>query len=97
MHRSPREFGHEGIPDDVRGEPAGHFVVLCGYDRERREVLVADPLQIVPEAESHLYSVSIDRVIGAILLGIVTYDANLLIIEPPSPRAAAAHAHADRR
>jgi hypothetical protein len=26
--------------------------------------------------------VSIDRVVGAILLGIVTHDANLLVIQP---------------
>ena len=36
-----REFGPEGRPDDVRGRPAGHFVLLCGYDKETREVLVS--------------------------------------------------------
>lgn len=82
LYRSAREFGFEGEDDDVRGEPAGHFVVLCGYDRKTREVLVADPLYPNPFADNHTYAVSIDRVICSILLGILTYDGNLLIIEP---------------
>ncbi|MSR57013.1 MAG: hypothetical protein EXS05_05005 [Planctomycetaceae bacterium] len=82
LYGSSREYGPEGRPDDVRGKPAGHFVVLCGYDRESRDVLVADPLQKNPLSATNQYIVSIDRVISAILLGIVTYDANLLIIAP---------------
>lgn len=82
LYGSSRENGATGRPDDVRGMPSGHFVVLCGYDRDSREVLVADPLQKNPWSETNEYRVSVDRVIGAILLGIVTYDANLLIIEP---------------
>ena len=82
LYRSIREYGFEGEEDDVRGEPAGHFVVLCGYDRKTREVLVADPLYPNPFADNHTYAVSIDRVIASILLGILTYDGNLLIIEP---------------
>ena len=31
--------------DDIRGEPQGHFVVLSGYRRETREMLIADPSQ----------------------------------------------------
>jgi hypothetical protein len=82
LYGSAREFGPDGRPDDIRGKPAGHFVVLCGYDRDTREVLVADPLQKNPLSGTNQYKVSIDRVICAILLGILTYDANLLIIEP---------------
>ncbi len=82
LHRCAREFGPDCVPDDVRGGPTGHFVVLCGYNRETRDVLVADPLELNPVSGSTNYVVSIDRVINAILLGIVTYDANLLIIEP---------------
>ncbi|HEY2839688.1 MAG TPA: C39 family peptidase [Pirellulales bacterium] len=82
LHRSPREFGPACDPDDARGDPAGHFVVLCGYDRETRDVLVADPLERNPVSGSNRYVASIDRVICAILLGIITYDANLLIIKP---------------
>jgi hypothetical protein len=86
LYGSAREFGPEGQADDVRGKPAGHFVVLCGYDRETREVLVADPLRKNPLSDTHQYTVSIDRVICAVLLGILTYDANLLIIEPRHKR-----------
>ncbi|HEX4148600.1 MAG TPA: hypothetical protein VHY20_06420, partial [Pirellulales bacterium] len=78
-----REYGPGQEFDDVRGMPSGHFVVLCGYDNNARQVLVADPLGSNPVSASNPYAVSIDRVICAILLGIVTYDANLLIIEPP--------------
>ncbi len=86
LYHAAREYGAEGISDGVRGFPVGHFVVLCGYEREERDVLVADPLHPNPMAAHHTYPVSIDRVLGAVLLGIVTYDANLLILEPPARR-----------
>lgn len=85
LYRSAREHGPNQDFDDVRGFPSGHFVVLCGYDPNSRQVLVADPLGSNPVSASHRYEVSIDRVIGSILLGILTYDANLLIIEPARP------------
>lgn len=89
LHRTAREFGPDLQSDDIRGSPTGHFVVLCGYDRLKREVLVADPLETNPISGANQYVVSIDRVICAILLGIVTYDANLLIIEKAPARAGA--------
>ena len=68
--------------DDVKGEPTGHFVVLAGYDAVHRTVRLADPLHDNPGYASSYYDVHMDRLKSAILLGIVTYDANLLIIEP---------------
>jgi len=82
LYRCAREFGPQSEYDDVRGQPLGHFVILSGYDRDERTVSIADPFLRNPVAASHHYAVSMDRVIGAILLGIVTYDANLLIIQP---------------
>jgi hypothetical protein len=82
LYRSAREYGPDDRPDDIRGEPAGHFVVLSGYDRRARSIQVADPYDPHPHGPSRRYWISIDRVIGAILLGIVTYDANLLVISP---------------
>jgi len=82
LYRAAREYGPEDRPDDVRGEPAGHFVVLTGYDRRARSIQVADPYDPHPHGPSRRYWISIDRVIGAILLGIVTYDANLLVVSP---------------
>lgn len=83
LYRAVREYGPNDEPDDVRGLPAGHFVVIAGYDRARQSVLVADPYWRHPYSPSHEYWVNIDRVIGAVLLGIVTHDANLLVVYPP--------------
>ena len=97
LYRAKREFGRDSIPDDVRGFPVGHFVVLCGYDQSNRTVLVADPLQPNPLANEPMYAVEIDRVKNAILLGIVTHDANLLIIEPRTNRKRASSADSHHR
>jgi hypothetical protein len=56
--------------------------VLTGYDRIERDVLVADPLHDNPAFGRQYYRVEVGRLIASILLGIVTYDANLLIITP---------------
>lgn len=83
LYRSPREVGPPQRYDDVRGTPSGHFVVLCGYDRESKEVMVADPLHPNPPFDSHKYRVSVDRLVGAVFLGVLTYDSVMLVIEPP--------------
>ena len=80
LYASAREKGANMDYDDVAGEPSGHFVVLCGYDRAARTVLVADPLLPNPMAPTNQYAVNIDRLVCAVLLGILTYDANLLLI-----------------
>ncbi len=91
LYGCAREVGDRGLrPDDVRGEPVGHFVVLCGYDVVRRDVLVADPLQVDPDFRTHHYWVRMQRLLGAIMLGVLTYDGNLLILEPPARRDASA-------
>lgn len=82
MYRSAREYGPNLDYDDIRGEPLGHFVILSGYDRVRRTVQIADPLLPNPVSLDHHYEVNMDRVIGAIFLGIVTYDANMVLIQP---------------
>jgi hypothetical protein len=69
-------------PDSVRGHPVGHFVVLCGAEPERGRVLVADPLEDEPNNRSHFYWVETDRLMASILLGVLTYDASVLVIEP---------------
>lgn len=84
LYRHPRETVPEGRPDSISGLPVGHFVVLCGYDSATRLVQVADPYEANPHAEGHHYEVPLERVMCAILLGVVTYDANLLIIEHPN-------------
>jgi len=81
LYDCPREV--DGRYDDVAGEPAGHFVVLHHYDESSHSVDVADPLASNPRSQLPNYTVSAKRLIASILLGIVTYDANLLLIEPP--------------
>ena len=81
LYETPREYGPRNDYDDVRGDPSGHFVVLCGYQQASKEILVADPFRPNP-SRSHKYHVFIDQLINAILLGILTYDANLLVIQP---------------
>lgn len=83
LYRDPREVGASCAPDDIQGTPAGHFVVLCGYDAVRRTVRVADPFEPNPLGGKHHYTVGLDRLVCAILLGVLTYDANLLVVEPP--------------
>ena len=70
------------VGDDIKGEPQGHFVVLCGYDAEHNHVIVADPNQENPISTNNYYPVKMQRLINSIMLGIITYDANFLIIEP---------------
>ena len=82
LYRSKREFGPNDSPDDIRGFPGGHFVILSGYHRQNRTILIADPYIKNPVAAKQFYPVNIDRVICAILLGVLTYDANLLVIHP---------------
>ena len=85
LYRTAREtaLGKKLVYDDIRGEPTGHFVVLCGYNMQDRTALVADPLLPNPISSSPIYTVRLNRLICAIMLGILTYDANLLIITPP--------------
>ncbi len=84
LYGTARELaqGENLVYDDVRGEPSGHFVVLCGYRAPAREVLVADPLLPNPMSEDHVYGVKMGRLIHSIMLGTLTFDANLLIIAP---------------
>ncbi len=82
LYRSKREIGATGEEDDLRGEPAGHFVVLVRYDMARKRVLLADPYAANPVAERQFYYVRAGRLINSILLGVLTYDSNLLVIRP---------------
>jgi hypothetical protein len=83
LYNSKREYTNyknESVFDDLRGEPMGHFVVLCGMKDDC--VLVADPFKENPISKSNYYEIDVNRLINAIMLGILTYDANLLIIAP---------------
>jgi hypothetical protein len=68
--------------DPIGGTPTGHFVVISGYDARTRTARIADPLHDNPRYGAAVYRVGLNRLMGAVLLGIVTYDANLLLITP---------------
>jgi hypothetical protein len=82
LYRDQRVNPQTNQYDDLGGEPQGHFVVLAGYDRPTKQVTVHDPWPGSPFADPHRYLVHIDRLINAILLGVLTFDANLLVIQP---------------
>lgn len=76
------------VDDDVRGEPTGHFVVISGYEQWGRQLYVIDPSEHAPVGERGRIKVESDRLINAILLGDVTYDAVLLEVWPEQREAA---------
>jgi len=78
LYHTARE--RNGDYDDVRGEPAGHFVVVCGYYRRSDRFVIRDPSSHIPFSRTGKYTVEASRLIAAILLGDVTYDANLLVL-----------------
>lgn len=82
LYQEPRERPEDGQSDDVQGTPSGHFVVLCGFGALEQRVLVADPLHPATPSARPVYSVPLDRFLGAVFLGVFTYDANLLAVEP---------------
>jgi len=89
LYRVPREYGPNDDSDDIRGEPAGHFVVLCGHHGKSRRLTIADPLTERPGDPARVYEAPMSRVVAAIMLGVLTHDANLLVIEPEGERQTA--------
>jgi hypothetical protein len=84
LYRTARErdLGGQLVFDDLAGEPSGHFVVINGYDMERRVTGIADPLLPNPLSDSQYYEVTLHHLVCAVMLGIVTRDANLLVLSP---------------
>jgi len=89
LYECAREVYEDGASryDDVGGEPVGHFVVLSGIDRRRGRVTVSDPLHENPRYGTHTYTVPTRRLVAALYLGALTYDANLLVVEPAATPA----------
>ena len=82
LYQSPREFGMDGNWDDVQGRVCRAFRRALRIQQGTKDRPVADPLFPNPVSENHIYIVNIDRVLCSILLGVLTYDASLLIIRP---------------
>ena len=81
LYGTQREISINNKYDSIKGEPVGHFAIINGYDEGTDHVYLADPMNPNP-LKSQYYSVTFGRLINSIMLGIVTYDANVLIIEP---------------
>jgi hypothetical protein len=78
LYQTPREYRDEY--DDIRGEPAGHFVAISGYYPRSDRFVVRDPSSHIPFSRTGRYSVPSERLIASILLGDRTYDAVLLVL-----------------
>ncbi|MCB1175160.1 MAG: C39 family peptidase [Leptospiraceae bacterium] len=101
LYNCMREYtnvDNQCLYDDLRGEAEGHFVVLAGLDEKMRQVIVADPYKENSISGDHYYRVDMRRLMHSIMLGILTYDANLLVIEAPGleERSPAACPESDR-
>jgi hypothetical protein len=66
--------------NDIVGQPVGHFVVVSAWDRAARIVTISDPLRKNPFSETGIYRLPFTRFSNAVMLGILTYDENLLVI-----------------
>lgn len=73
---------NELVEDDIAGEPIGHFVVISGYRDRGRRFTLRDPSAHVPHTADGRVVVEAQRLINAILLGDLTYDAVLLELWP---------------
>lgn len=82
LYGERREINPTQEPCDIRGVPQGHFVILRGYNRETKRVRISDPYLKNPWSRELVYEVPLERAVTAILLGVLTYDANLLLIQP---------------
>ncbi len=84
LYRSAREIDINArlFSDDINGEPTPHFVVLSGYDAKTRSAMIADPYLANPMGSKQHYEVKLNRLIPAIMLATLSFDANLLIITP---------------
>lgn len=86
LYRQARELP-DGTDDDIRGLSSGHFVVIHSVDSVRHTAAIADPYAQNPFG-THWYEVPVARLITAIMLGVVTYDAKLLVIRRSIERSA---------
>lgn len=82
LYQCPRERQTDQELDDIGGSPTGHFVIVHGINRSKRLATVADSYLHEPVPGKHHYTVDVDRLVCAMMLGIVTADAKMLIIRP---------------
>ncbi|MES2743937.1 MAG: peptidase-C39 like family protein [Bdellovibrionota bacterium] len=81
LYRTEREDPKTNVSNDIAGRPAGHFVLVTGIDLDARTAQITDPYFPNNISQIQTYTVPIARLICAIMLGVMTYDANLLVIK----------------
>lgn len=79
LYQSEREDSSTNEFDPVAGDPAGHFVVINGF--KDNIFKICDPYSDNPFIVGHYYEVDVDRLLNSILLGISSFDGNLLLVE----------------
>ncbi len=92
LYMAPREYVIEDtttqVADDVKGYPEGHFVLIYGYDHATQLVTIMDPYAKNPYSQDLKYTITLDHLQTSIMLGVLTYDANMMIItskDGPNP------------
>jgi len=88
LYRSPREREEHGsvVEDDIAGRASGHFVVVTGYRSDSAIFTLSDPWpQRRFESQNLSYEVSTWCLYSSILLGVESFDGNLLVIENQRP------------
>ena len=66
----------------MRGNSAGHCIEIAACDRVRQQMAVVELHTLSPYRKTLEYRRSVDRIIGAVPLGIINHDANFLVIHP---------------
>lgn len=81
LYMCERERNDDNEYDDIYGSPQGHFVILGGMSKNGQQVEIYDPLEDNPISKTNHYSVATTLLINSILIGAITYDANIIVIE----------------
>lgn len=66
--------------DEWLGKPCGHFIIIYKIDPQKEMLSIADPNIPNPLSNHHYYKTHFSHWLHAHLLGIMTYDAELLAI-----------------
>lgn len=82
-YQNMRDYTNEddrAVYDEWLGKPSGHFIVVKGYEPRTQELVIADPYAPHPLSRSHYYQVPFSHWVHAHIMGVMSYDAELLAI-----------------
>lgn len=82
LYQAPRENQMTNEDDPILGTPSGHFVIIRQLANQKADI--CDPYRFNPISNSNYYQVTFDRLRNAILLGISSFDGNLVLIRKKS-------------